>query len=251
MTLTVERLSRQLSRPFKYLDSVESTNDVAKTWLLEGAPELACVIADEQRRGRGRKGRVWHTPPGVALAISIILRPPARLLPRVNMIGALSVCDLARQVGCSEVGIKWPNDVQVQGRKVSGILPESIWEDNKLVGVALGVGINVRMNFKGTGLENKAISLEDIVNDSLDRTELTVTLLERVEHWYRLIDTDEIFATWKSRLNMLQKRMKIDGLEGISLDVTPDGELLVQDARAKIHRVSTGEIAEVQEAWNR
>ena len=247
MSLNEEVLRRRLSHPFRYFDSVASTNDIAKAWLLAGAPELASVIADEQRHGRGRKGRVWHTPPGRALALTVILRPPARLLPRVNMIGALSVYDLARNIGCRGMGIKWPNDVQIQAKKLSGVLPEVIWQDGALAGVALGIGVNVRMDFSGTELEKRAISLEDAVHLKLDRAELTVALLKRVESWYRQIDTDAVFRTWRSRLNLPQTSVKIDKLNGIALDVTADGELLLQDARGKIHRVSAGEISAVQE----
>ena len=247
MSLSEESLKQQLSRPFRYFESVASTNDVAKTWLMAGAPELASVIADEQRHGRGRKGRVWHTPPGRALALTVILCPPARHLPRVNMIGALSVFDLAQRVGCGGIGIKWPNDVQVQGKKLSGVLPEAIWEDGELVGVALGIGVNVRMDFQGTELENQAISLEAAIDKRLDRAELTAMLLSCVEYWYRLIDTEAVFRTWRSRLNLLQSPVQIDDIKGIALDVSADGELLVQDERAKIHRISSGAISAIAE----
>ncbi len=247
MSLSEESLRQQMSRPFRYFESVASTNDIAKSWLMAGAPELASVIADEQRHGRGRKGRVWHTPLGRALALTVILRPPARYLPRVNMIGALSVFDLAQRVGCGEIGIKWPNDVLVQGKKLSGVLPEAIWEDGELVGVALGIGVNVRMEFQGTELANRAISLEDAAAKRLDRAELTALLLQSVEYWYRLIDGEEVFTTWRTRLNLLQSPVQIDDLKGIALDVTADGELLLQDERAKIHRISSGAISAVAE----
>ncbi len=248
MSLSEEALRQQLSRPFRYFDSLASTNDAAKTWLMADAPELASVIADEQRQGRGRKGgRVWHTPPGRALALTVILRPPARCLPRVNMIGALSVYDLAQAVGCGDIGIKWPNDVQVQSKKLSGVLPEAIWEGGELLGVALGIGVNVRMDFTGTELENRAISLEDAVDTSLNRAELIAMLLQSVEDWYRLIDTDAVFTTWRSRLNLPQGPVQIDAVKGIALDVGAAGELLLQDERAQIHRISAGIISAVSE----
>ena len=121
VTLSQGLLERRLTRPFKYFDRVESSNDEALAWLAAGAPEGAAVIANEQTRGRGRKGRDWHTPPNVALALSLILKPDSALLPRLNMVAALSVYDLARETGCQVVGIKWPNDVQVNGLKVSGV----------------------------------------------------------------------------------------------------------------------------------
>ena len=243
MTLSHERLKQRLSRPFQYFDSLDSTNDAAKTWLLQGAPELSAVIADEQTRGRGRHGRAWHSPPGVALAVSIVLRPPAGLQPRVNMIGALSVYDLAQGAGCGDIGIKWPNDVQLRGRKVSGILVESIWQGEELTGVVLGIGVNVRTIFKGTELENLAISLEEAAERPLDRLDLVAALLGRVAHWYSRIETDEVFASWRRRLNTLNKRVTIDSLSGLALNVTADGELLIQDDNKRVRRVGAGELA--------
>ena len=242
MTLSCERLKKRLARPFKYFDSLDSTNDEAKTWLLNGAPELSVVIADEQTRGRGRHGRIWHTPPGVALAVSIILRTPAGWLPRVNMIGALSVYDLAQQVGCSDIGIKWPNDVLLSGRKVSGILGESIWARGELRGVVLGIGVNVRMDFQGTELEKMAISLEDITGQPLDRSDLVAALAERVAYWNGRIDKDDVFSTWRRRLHTLNTRVAIGSLRGLALDVTADGELLIQDDFRTVRRVAAGEL---------
>lgn len=242
MTLSEQSLQSQLNRPFKFVASVDSTNDVAKTWLLDGAPSGAVVMGDEQRKGRGRKGRVWYTPPGVALAISAILRPRFENLHLVNIIGALSVYDLARYVGCEKVGIKWPNDVQVNFKKVSGILPEVVWNGDKLVGVVLGMGINVRNNFTGTELEGKAISLEEAVNHALDRTDLAVYVLDRIDYWYGQIDTDYLFETWRDRLNMLGKEVAVESVAGIAVDVQSDGALRVENADGEVCTVMAGDV---------
>lgn len=247
MTLSNERLEKHLNRPFKYFESVDSTNDIAKAWLQDDAETGAVVIADEQRRGRGRKGRVWHMPPHVALAVSVILHPDRSDLSRMNLIGALSVYDLAEHVGCTDVGIKWPNDVHVNGKKVSGILPEAVWDGDELVGIVLGMGINVRVDFSDTELNNIAISLETVVGKTLDRTELIAYLLERVDFWYERIMSDALFVTWKSRLNMLGKRVKLNGYEGLAVDVESDGALLLQDDFKVVQRIYAGDIFIVDE----
>lgn len=244
MTLSHRILQGKLAQPFRFCQSVDSTNDLAKTWLLDGASEGAVVIADEQRRGRGRRGRAWYTPPGVALALSVILRPSETRVALVNMVGALSVYDLARQVGCDEVSIKWPNDVLVNGKKVSGILVENVWERNKLVGVVLGIGINIRADFRGTGLENAAISLEDVGYMRLDRAELIRKLLQRVDHWY-LTKADDVITTWKSRLNTLGNRVTVEGITGIALDVTSAGALLIREDDGEMRQVYAAGISEI------
>lgn len=242
MTLSQERLSQHLDCPFQYFDSVDSTNDIAKAWLQDGAIAGSAVIGDEQIKGRGRKGRIWHNPPNVAIAMSVILHPPVQYLSRINLIGALSVYDLAVHVGCDEVGIKWPNDVQVDGKKISGILPEVVWERGKLIGVVLGMGINVRVDFINTDLAEKAISLETVVDTSLDRSQLVAYLLKRVDYWTKQIETDTLFSTWKSRLNMLGKFIQVEQTEGIATDVRPDGTLLLKDSDNKIQEILAGDV---------
>ena len=245
--LSHEILQNQLTRPFKYFEAVGSANDIARLWLDEGAPDGAVVIANEQRRGRGRKGRRWHTPPNTALALSIILRPPPQCLSRISLIGALSVYDLAKHVGCADVGIKWPNDVQVNRRKVGGILPEVAWERGKPRGAVLGIGLNVRVDFSRTAFKNTAISLETAASRPLNRAQLIDHLLRRVDSWYGLIASDALFAAWKNRLNMLGRRVKTEAVEGLALDVQSDGSLLVRDDSGRIHSALAGDLFAVSD----
>jgi BirA family biotin operon repressor/biotin-[acetyl-CoA-carboxylase] ligase len=248
MTLSYAILQNKLNRPFQYHDSVDSTNDIAKQWLQSGAPSGAVVLADEQKKGRGRKGRTWYTPPNVALAVSVILKLTPENLSRINIIGALSVYDLAEHVGCASVGIKWPNDVQINGKKVSGILPEAVWNGEKLEGVVLGMGINVRNDFSHTELMHQATTLESEAGHSLHRADLISYLLHRIDHWYTHIDSDDSFATWKARLNMLGKRVMVDGIEWQAIDIDPDGALQIQDDTGQSKQVVAGDIFVVQQA---
>ncbi|MEM6285486.1 MAG: biotin--[acetyl-CoA-carboxylase] ligase, partial [Chloroflexota bacterium] len=170
MDLNEQRITMALApRAVRYFDSVSSTNDVATEWMREGALKGAVVVADEQTAGRGRLGRTWYTPPGVALATSVILRVKAEHLPQVNMMGALAVTNLLQALNLTEVSIKWPNDVLVGGRKICGILPEAVWNGNNMEGAVLGMGLNVRNNFAGTPLEEKATSIEAITGKPQDR----------------------------------------------------------------------------------
>ena len=243
MTLSQTLLAKVLTRPFRYHDQVDSTNDSAKAWLVDGAPEGAVVIAGEQTRGRGRHGRSWHTPPGAALALSLILKPPEAFLPRLNMAAALSVCDLAQNCGCEDVSIKWPNDVLVDGKKVSGVLPETVWEGGDLVGAIVGIGVNVRIDFSGKALEFSAISLEDVVEERLDRVQLTEHLLCRFDHWYRLIATPAVFKEWRARLSTLSQTVSAGKVKGVAFDVNPVGALLIRDANGRVHQIDAGDLA--------
>lgn len=242
MTLSKAIVMSRLDRPFKYYDSIGSTNDVAKAWLETGAPDRAAVVANAQTRGRGRKGRAWQMPPDVALALSVLLRPPTRLVPEVAFLGALAVYDLAAEAGCSMIGIKWPNDVQVQGKKIAGILPEVVWKGPEAQGVVLGIGLNVRIDFSGTELANYATSLESIVNRRLDRADLLGSLLRHVDYWYSQIGEETLFTSWKSRLNMLGKRIEVQDEVGTATDVLPSGSLLLRDDYGALQTVEAGDV---------
>ena len=243
MELNSERLRERLQRPFCYHESAGSTNDLAKAWFLEGAPTGAVIIANEQLRGRGRQGRIWHTPPNVALAISIILCPPASAVDRLTMIGALAVYDLAAGIGCERVGIKWPNDVQINGKKVAGILPEALWHANDLRAAILGIGVNVRVDFTDSEYVNSAISLEDALGRNLDRVELLHTLLKRLDFWTARVADEKTFQVWKGRLNMLGKRVTGYQHTGIAQGVTPHGDLIVVGDDGAQRMLTAGDMA--------
>src|SRR5688572_33262517 len=195
--LSQENLSESLKRDFRFYPTVDSSNDIAQAWLREGAKAGSVVLADEQLKGRGRRGRFWHTPAGVALAISAILKPSAEYATRSSMVGALAVYELCKLYIADNIGIKWPNDVQIRGKKVSGILPEAVWDGDKLLGVVLGIGVNVRVQFDDE-LAPIATNLEDEAGQSLNRVELICFLLERLDFWVGRIGSDEVFFAWKS-----------------------------------------------------
>jgi BirA family biotin operon repressor/biotin-[acetyl-CoA-carboxylase] ligase len=244
MTLTADAVYRALGpRPVRFYERADSTNDLALDWLREGAATGSLVIADEQVKGRGRLGRTWYTPPGTALILSVILRPSALHLPQMTMLGGVALTDTLNHLGAPDVGIKWPNDVQLNGRKVSGILPEAVWEGDKLVGVVLGMGVNVRIDFSGSELAQTAISIEPALGRMVNRLDVLADLLSRIDYWYGRLDT--VFAAWKSRLNMLGKLVTVQNamISGWAENVDEQGALLVKDAKGQSHRVVAGDVA--------
>lgn len=241
MTLTIERLHQHLApRPMRFYEQVNSTQDIALEWLRQGAPSGAVVICDEQMKGRGRKGRTWHTPPGVALALSVILKPQPAALPHMTMIGALAIAQMIDNVGVQAVTIKWPNDVRINGKKVSGVLPEAIWNGSQLLGVALGMGVNVRVNFDGTELDDIATSVEPAAGRPLDRVTLIAALLERVDYWIQ--HPSQVYDAWKSRLDTLHQSVTIGEISGYAEDVDQQGRLIVRDENGHLHYITAGDV---------
>lgn len=243
MTLTAERIRAALApRAVWYYEQVGSTNDFALDWLRDGAAAGSVVVADEQLQGRGRMGRTWRTPPGVALAVSVILRPPPDTLSQVSMLGALAIADLCEKVGLHDVGIKWPNDVQVAGRKVSGVLPEAIWDGERLLGVVLGMGVNVRVDFTGTELAETATSIEIELGRPLDRTELLAFLLKRVDYWVEQLGTPAVYDAWKGGLTSVGQWLVVGQHEGRAEGVDDQGALLVRTSTGVLKRIMAGDV---------
>jgi BirA family biotin operon repressor/biotin-[acetyl-CoA-carboxylase] ligase len=258
MDISFDMLRERLgSRPFRYLEQCESTNDLALALLTERGllaarrtAELICT--DEQTKGKGRLGRAWYAPPGTALMLSVILPLTDRAaLPRMTMLGALAIAEMAEAAGAQGVGIKWPNDVQINRRKLSGVLSEAHWligpGQPTLQGVVLGMGINIRIDFSSTPFAETAISLEPAIGRSLNRADLLVDLLQRVEGWYARRDSDALLVAWRGRLNMLGQPIQVQQptglISGIAESVDADGALYVRDAAGQVQRVIAGDVA--------
>lgn len=234
-------------RPTRFYKQIESTNDEGLLWLSEGVAEGAILVADEQTKGRGRLGRSWYAPPGTALMVTYLLRPAMGDLPRVGMLGALAVCETLEQLGIASAGIKWPNDVQIAGKKVCGVLPEARWDGGRLAGVALGIGLNVRIDFAATPFAETAVSIETALGRSVTRAEVLTALLARLDSWRARLGEPALFDTWRSRLNMLGKPVSVlngvTPVSGIAEAVEADGTLLIRSADGTLERVLAGDIA--------
>lgn len=240
-------IARFYPRPVRYLAQIGSTNDVALDWMRSGTGAGSMVIADEQVKGKGRQGHSWYAPPGTALMVSLILRPRVDDLSRITMLGALAIYDIVKALGIESVEIKWPNDVILNGLKVSGVLPEAVWDDDKLVGVVLGMGVNVRVDFSATELAGKAISIESVLGRRVDRLELLAELVSRVDYWTAQLGRAELFEIWKSRLVTLGQDVCVKTADqkivGFAEDVDGDGALFIRSADRRIHRVVAGDLA--------
>ena len=174
------------------------------------------------------------------LALSVIFRPDINELPQIMMLGALAITDMLHTLGATNVAIKWPNDVLLNGCKVSGVLPETTWEGDTLLGVALGIGVNVRMDFSETELAQTAISIEPALNITVDRNELVATLVKRIDYWSARLGSNELFEVWQLRLNTLGQEIRVGDIAGIAEGVDKDGTLLVRDKSGQLRCLVAG-----------
>lgn len=211
-----------LGTPRLHLRSVDSTNVRAQRLAAAGAPDGALVTAAAQTAGHGRQGRAWSTPAGRALACSLVLRDPPRLLP---MLAALAVAEVAERFDRAgrAAAIKWPNDVLLDGRKVAGILAEGRPQEGWVV---LGIGLNVAVTPDDLPpeLREVATSLRAQPADVEAALEL---LLERLEHW-RTATQERALDAYRARDALAGRAVAWNGGSGTALGIADDGRLRVR-----------------------
>jgi BirA family biotin operon repressor/biotin-[acetyl-CoA-carboxylase] ligase len=217
-----------LGEPREHHETIGSTNQRARELAEEGAAHGTLVTADEQTAGRGRQGRTWETPAGVAIAASLILRSYDELLP---LRAGLAVADVAGPASL----VKWPNDVWIDGRKVAGILAES--RDDWAV---LGIGINVALD--PATLPPEVAAIAGTLGRDASEIEATLgELLERLEH--RLAaDKDATLADLRDRDALLGRAVQWDGGHGEAAGIDEGGGLIVRLDDGTTTTLSAGEV---------
>jgi len=251
---TYESLRSALGQhPFRFYERVTSTQDLAREWALSDPdlPAGALVIAEEQTAGRGRQGRVWRTPPGTAIAFSMILRPhlTPEQLPRVTMLGGVAVAATLGPLLGDALALKWPNDVLIRGKKVSGILSEAVWEGDRLGPVVIGIGINVRVDFSGTDLANVATSVETELGQRVSRHTILANLVGHLRDWSHRLHDPALVELWRASLKTLGRRVtvypQLDGsaaYEAFAEDVDDNGALIVRLDSGEQRRILAADV---------
>lgn len=251
-TLSAELITENLGTRFVgrnilYYPSVASTMDLARREARAGAPEGTAIIAGEQTAGRGRLKRTWLSPPG-SLSLSLILRPPKAELPSLIMLASLAVAHCVEKVTGLKAGIKWPNDVLVNGHKVCGILVETDLRAEKVAYAVIGIGLNVNLHPADyPGIPADAASLSGELGRKVSRVDITRCLLREIEALYlTLPGSDAVFRQWCGRLVTLGRRVIVtsggDVLEGIAESVAENGHLLLRQANGNLTEVVAGDV---------
>jgi len=166
--------------------SCPSTNDLAKELALSGESEGMVVIAEEQTRGKGTKGRDWYSARKKGLYLSVVLTPPFPDISLLPLVAGIAVSDAVLSCLGIRVGLKWPNDVVWEGKKLGGILCESGFLGNRVNYAILGIGLNVNYE-KGDfpkGIRRQAISLKLIKKEKIEEEAFLDCLWKFLNHWY-------------------------------------------------------------------
>lgn len=245
----------RLGLPLTVESSTTSTNDDAKRGAREGAPHGACWVAETQSAGRGRQGRSWIGAPGSSLMFSVLLRTPGAALERLSLlalVAGLAVRDaVAKATGRSDIGLKWPNDVMASGRKIAGILVESMVQGRQVEAVVVGIGVNVLSTELPAELTDIATSVALLRTDQGSplaslRADLLVDILGGLE-----AEADYVLARGLGRIHarlreadaLQGKRVSQGpGHEGVAEGIDLDGRLCVRDDAGILHRWNAGEV---------
>lgn len=172
-----------LGLPFIYHENVNSTNTYVKQLASNKAPHGLVCLADYQTAGRGQYKRSWHSEPGANLTFSIVLKPKTNdRLQALGMVVAFTLTEVLEQLTGKCIQIRWPNDLYFNGKKLGGLLAESIFNGNKLERFIIGIGLNVNQKKFDPSLKDKATSLVQINSTSgICREHLLADFLERFE----------------------------------------------------------------------
>jgi BirA family biotin operon repressor/biotin-[acetyl-CoA-carboxylase] ligase len=200
----------------------DSTNERAKRIAAAGAPHGTLVTADEQTAGRGRQGRSWVAPPGRALLMSLVLRELDARAALAPLAAAVAVCRAFPEPD----GIKWPNDVWVDGRKVAGILVEGRPQEGWAV---LGIGLNVATEpdeFPDE-LRGMATSLRAAGSALPSPAAALALLLPALDEWLAA-PSAAVLDAWRERDALRDRPVSWNGGSGVAAGVDDDGSLLVQ-----------------------
>lgn len=243
------RLSaRFLGQRLIYERTVASTMDVARQEAEAGCPEGTVVLADEQTKGRGRLGRTWVSPPGDNLYLTVVLRPSQARLRGLSIVSALAVVEAIEEVTGLRAAVKWPNDVQLSGKKVAGILIESEVAGDEVRFALVGVGINVNLDVSQIDeIRDIATSLAAEIGRHVSREELAAAFLRRLEDIYLAPpETEDAYRLWKAGLETLGRRVRVrfgeSVEEGMAEDAAADGSLILRRDDGSTVRIEAGDV---------
>lgn len=238
-------------------ETVTSTSDIVRARARAGAGEGLVVLAERQSAGRGRGGHRWDAPYGSALLCSLLLRP-AWLAPRdafvITMLAGVALCEAIERVAPVAVRLKWPNDAMFAGAKLAGILCDLDLAGGGAAAITVGIGVNVGAHPDGTvdgrDLARSATDLAAASGRQVDRGELAIALLDRLNCGYAALPEDRaaLLSAWRGRLETIGRRTTVStpsgSLTGLAEDVQPDGALLLRLDDGKLLPVYAGDAAD-------
>jgi len=245
--------TRFIGRKIEYYEKISSTNKRAKELISSSPPEGTLILAEEQTGGRGRLGRSWFSPPGAGIWMTVILTPklPPAELPKLTLVGAVALSKAVYKELSLRPLVKWPNDLYLEDRKITGILTELSGEMGRLEYLILGVGVNVNQSMQDfpPELGDKAGSLRIFLGRSVSRISLLRRYLEYLEKEYLTAlknGFSEVISYCRNYSVTLGNRVEVtDGeriYRGEAVAIDENGALILKKEDGQQVRVLSGEV---------
>jgi len=237
-----------------YLDEADSTQRVAANLAEDGAAHGTVVIAERQSAGRGRLGRGWHSPPGVNLYTTVILRPtmPVAEVPQLSLVAGAAVAETFESAAPGLVGLKWPNDIWLRGLKAGGMIAEAVTDNSVgLVCVLLGIGLNLNLAWADIPVElkDKATSVLIATGRTCERVQFAARLFNSLGTFYKKFEVGRFAAVrqvYERYFALFDRSVTvIDGswrTAGVVRGIDHDGSLLLETTRG-LTRIVTGDVS--------
>jgi BirA family biotin operon repressor/biotin-[acetyl-CoA-carboxylase] ligase len=248
----------RFGHPHRHFARTDSTNTRARELAAAGAPHGTVVTAAEQTAGRGRQGRTWTAPPDKALLYSAVLRPLDDRHLLLPLAVPLAVCDAAEELAPGiDCGVKWPNDIQIEARKLAGVLIEARPQDGWSV---IGIGLNLTISTEEfpAELRDRAVSISDSVEagqggsrrglpavappgSPLTPLLAAEVLSRRLSTWIEA-DPETVLDAWRQRDALRGKEVSWNGGSGVAAGIDDRGYLVVVTAAGDRVAVGAGEV---------
>lgn len=250
--LQKHRTSCWLGGSIRYLETIDSTNAEAARLAEQGFGHGTLVVADHQQTGRGRRGRSWESPAGTAIYLSFLLKP--KIHPNhaamLTLVAALAVSRAIVQLTGKTAGIKWPNDIVMNGKKVCGILTEMSMKGNGIDYIVVGIGINANITQFDEALAGMATSLQLETGRQIKRAALIGAVCAQFEKLYEIYletqDLQQLAQEYNEKLVNRNQSVKVldpnDSFEGQAVGITAQGELIVDTLEGRKY-ISSGEVS--------
>lgn len=251
LNATLALAPSQLPGGLDCLDATESTNAVANRDLAAGRTAPFLVLANAQTAGRGRRGRVWHSPPGTNLYASFAFRPnlPPTRMQSITLWCGLQLAQALHAALDLPVRIKWPNDLMLNDRKLAGILTEARIDADHISELVIGIGLNVNATQSDfpPDLHAVATSLAIAAGQPLNTTEiarlLIRTTLEAVHTFIHHSTEAALLAAWPTFDFLHNRTISTQHLSGTAEGITSTGALRLRDPNGTLHLLHAGEVS--------
>lgn len=233
-------------------DEVGSTNTIAKFLSMQDDENGTVIISEKQTKGKGRTGKDWESPLG-GIWLSIIIKPDAdqSKLPLITLATGVAVAKALEKIGVENPEIKWPNDIMINGRKVCGILTESVSKLDKIENVIIGVGIdaNIESSQLPDELQKITTTIKDELGRECDENLLIRIFLEEFEQINELFNHEnyeKILKEWRKRSYSIGKKVEVrkpfdTPFDAYVIGINEEGTLIVEKFDGTLEKVISGE----------